>query len=300
MQTDWLHRFTILLAVFTLFLVVAGASVTSNEAGLSVPDWPLSYGKLMPEMTGGIFYEHGHRMVATTVGVLTIILCVWLFRAESRRWLKRLGLVALGAVIAQGLLGGLTVIYLLPKPVSIAHACLAQLFFSTTVAIALFTSEQWRRGPQPVDSAGWPSSHAGSILVPLCVLVQLALGASYRHGALSLIPHVIGATVVSGVVLVVSIFFLTHYPGHKPLKNTAAALLVATFGQVFLGVAAYMSRVATADYPQPMPVMVGLTVAHVALGALTMALSVLLAIQVHRHVRRPFSPAPAHAVGVEG
>ena len=89
MENAGLHRYTIVLAVCTLLLVVAGASVTSNDAGLSVPDWPLSYGRLMPPMTGGIFYEHGHRMVATTVGFLTIVLAVWLWRVERRAWMKR-------------------------------------------------------------------------------------------------------------------------------------------------------------------------------------------------------------------
>ncbi len=91
-----LHRYALLLAICTLFLVVAGASVTSNDAGLSVPDWPLSYGKLMPPMTGGIFYEHGHRMVATTVGFMTIILAFWLWRADDRPWMRKLGFAALG------------------------------------------------------------------------------------------------------------------------------------------------------------------------------------------------------------
>src|ERR1700745_995606 len=98
-----LHRFAILLAFWTLLLIVAGGLVTSNDAGLSVPDWPLSYGKLMPKMEGGIFFEHGHRMVATTVGMLTIILAIWLSRSEQRRWMRRLGWIALAAVIAQGL-----------------------------------------------------------------------------------------------------------------------------------------------------------------------------------------------------
>src|ERR1700747_3609643 len=114
-----LPRFAILLAFCTLLLVWAGGLVTSNDAGLSVPDWPLSYGKLMPPMEGGVLFEHGHRMVATTVGMLTIGLAIWLARAEKRRWLRRLGWVALAAVIAQGLLGGMTVIFMLPKPVSI-------------------------------------------------------------------------------------------------------------------------------------------------------------------------------------
>src|ERR1022692_3212919 len=109
-----LYRWSILLACCTLLLVVAGAMVTSRDAALSVPDWPLSYGKLMPTMEGGILYEHGHRMVATTVGILTIVSMIWLLRAERRKWLRVLGVIALVAVIAQGVLGGLTVIYLLP------------------------------------------------------------------------------------------------------------------------------------------------------------------------------------------
>ena len=141
-----LHRWSILLACCTLLLVVAGGLVTSRDAGLSVPDWPLSYGKLMPQMEGGILYEHGHRMVATTVGLLTIVSMIWIFRAERRRWMKWLGVIALVAVIAQGVLGGLTVLFLLPWWISTSHACLAQLFFSTTVAMALFTSDWWLGG----------------------------------------------------------------------------------------------------------------------------------------------------------
>src|SRR5271165_382918 len=104
----------------------------------------------MPPMEGGILYEHGHRMVATTVGLLTIVSMIWLFRVDRRPWLRWLGVIALGAVILQGVLGGLTVLLLLPWWISTAHACLAQLFFSTTVAIAMFTSDWWARGPAAV------------------------------------------------------------------------------------------------------------------------------------------------------
>ena len=176
MHNVWLHRYTVVVAICTLFLVVAGGLVTSNDAGLSVPDWPLSYGKLMPPMEGGIRYEHGHRMVATTVGLLTIILAVWLWRSETRRWMRRLGLIALAAVIAQGLLGGATVIYMLPKPVSISHACLAQLFFSTTVLIALFTSAGWKREQTMVEDSGSPSLHLLAAAVPPCDIGTRAVG----------------------------------------------------------------------------------------------------------------------------
>ncbi len=288
-----LHRYSLLLVVCTLFLVVAGASVTSLEAGLSVPDWPLSYGQVMPEMKGGIFYEHGHRMIATTVGFLTIILAAWLWRSEDRAWMRKLGFAALGAVCVQGLLGGLTVLYMLPKPVSISHACLAELFFSLVSAIALFTSPSWRRGANPVEPSGWFARGNRILLLPSAVLVQVALGAAFRHKALPLAWHVGGAAMVTAVVVAVSFILIMEYPKHPALKNAATFLVVVTLAQVFLGVAAYMSRVATADAPQPMPVMVGFTVAHVALGALTMATSILTTILVYRHVRRDDAVANA-------
>jgi cytochrome c oxidase assembly protein subunit 15 len=295
LYNSWLHRYTVAVAICTLFLVVAGGLVTSNDAGLSVPDWPLSYGKLMPKMEGGIFFEHGHRMVATTVGFLTIILAVWLWRREPRRWMRRLGFIALAAVIAQGLLGGMTVIFMLPKPVSISHACLAQLFFSTTVLIALFTSAEWRRELPMVEDPGSPSLHALATAVPLCVLAQLALGAAARHKALGVLPHIVGAAIVTGMILWMVVRVLVRHSSHAPLRRSALILLSIATSQIFLGIAAYMSRIATADAVQPMAVMVGFTVAHVAVGALTMAASVVMAVQVFRHVRRPLLQMPARA-----
>jgi heme a synthase len=283
-ETVWLHRYTVLVAVCTLFLVVAGASVTSNDAGLSVPDWPLSFGKVMPEMKGGVFYEHGHRMVATTVGMLVIGLVVWLWRAEPRRWLCWLGTAALGAVIAQGVLGGLTVLFKLPKPISIAHACLAQLFFSTTVAIAVFTSPAWRRGPERVRDAGSPSVRSLAVALPVFLLAQLALGAAHRHKALGIVPHMAGAMVVTLVVLAAAVVVLQQYPDHGTLKRAAKSLMHITLFQVVLGTAAYVTRIMTVDAAGPAPWMVAFTVAHVAVGALTLATSVVFAIQVFRNV----------------
>lgn len=260
--------------------------MTSKEAGLSVPDWPLSYGQVMPEMTGGVFFEHGHRMVATTVGFLTIILAVWLYRAEPRKWMKKLGFVALGAVIVQGLLGGLTVKLLLPPAVSVSHACLAQLFFSLTVAIALFTSKSWLAGPEPVIDHGWPSLRGLATLTPVMVLMQIALGAAFRHRAIGVLPHVIFSMFVTLVVLFTATFVLHQFPEHRALGTAAKALLGITFLQVMLGIGAYYTRAQAASDPLAM---VLTTVAHVATGGLTLASSVVLAIQVRRNVR-------AHAV----
>lgn len=295
-----LHRFALLLASCTLLLVVAGAMVTSKDAGLSVPDWPLSYGKLMPPMEGNIFYEHGHRMIATAVGLLSLVMAVWLWRSSSPRWLKMTGLAAVACVVAQGLLGGVTVLWMLPPAVSSSHACLAEIFFSTTVAIALFTSRGWQTDAQPVEDRGLLPLRTVALFLPLFVLFQVALGATARHKAIGSIYHIANSSLVTAAVLYVTLRILLKYAKHDELRRAAIAMLVITFGQVFLGIAAYMSRLASADAVQPMPVMVTFTVLHVAVGALTMAASVLLAIQVCRHVRRVAAhPQPsAHYVTV--
>jgi len=282
MKTPWLHRYAILVAVCTLLLVLAGASVTSKEAGLSVPDWPLSYGQVIPEMTGGVLFETGHRMIATVVGMLTVILAIWIARIEKRAWMRRLGWVAVSLVVAQGLLGGATVLLLQPAPISMAHACLAQLFFSVTVAIAVFTSRKWQEGPEPVEDYGWPSLRSLAILTPVLILVQIALGAGFRHRAFGLLPHVVGAMLVPLVILLTGIFVLQQFPKHRSLRPAAVALLSITGVQVFLGVIAYIARINAAEYPLAM---VLTTVAHVATGGLTLAASVVLAIQIRRNVR---------------
>ena len=152
----WHNRFAKLVAALTLLLIAAGGMVTSTGSGLSVPDWPTTYGWNMftfplSKWVGGIRYEHFHRLVASTVGFLTIILAVWTWRVDTRRWVRSLGWACLGAVVLQGLLGGLTVLLKLPPAVSIGHAGLAQIFFCLTVMLALVTSPGWRNAASPVD-----------------------------------------------------------------------------------------------------------------------------------------------------
>ncbi|MDO8665570.1 MAG: COX15/CtaA family protein, partial [Gemmatimonadales bacterium] len=120
-----LHRYALAVAGATFVLVVAGGLVTSTGSGLSVPDWPLSFGTLFPRMEGGVRFEHTHRLIAAGVGLLTIALAVWIARREPRRWVRGLAFVAVGAVVIQGVLGGLTVLFKLPTPISVAHASLA-------------------------------------------------------------------------------------------------------------------------------------------------------------------------------
>ena len=182
----WLHRFAFFTAIATLFLICSGGMVTSKGFGLAVPDWPTTFGYNMflfpiSKWVGGIFFEHVHRLVASTVGFLTIILAIWLWRGENRRWLRNLGFAALGAVILQGVLGGLRVT-LLKDEIGIFHACLAQGFFGMLIVVTLATSRLWQR----VSAEGFPSRAAQSLArVALfttgVIYLQLALGATMRH-----------------------------------------------------------------------------------------------------------------------
>ena len=290
-----LYRWSILLAFCTLLLVVAGGLVTSRDAGLSVPDWPLSYGKLMPPMEGGILYEHGHRMVATTVGLLTIVSMIWLFRSERRKWLRWLGAIALMAVILQGVLGGLTVLLLLPWWISTAHACLAQLFFSTTVAMALFTSDWWLRGP--VSRGGRSEvSDSGPFArrAALCAGATGAGGGGAPQGNRLHIPH-FGSPIVTGVILWVSLRILLHYAENRELRLASISSARHHFLPGFSGNRGVyepdrICRRGAADASDG-----DFTVLHVAVGALTMAASVALAILVRRNV-----PAPAREFAARG
>jgi len=272
------HRFAVFTAACTFLLLIAGALVTSNDAGLAVPDWPLSYGSVLPPMVGGIFWEHGHRMIAGFVGILAICLAVWLWRVEPRPWAKKLGLAALGLVIAQAILGGITVRFYLPPSISTAHATLAQLFFVTVISIALFTSDWWRSDKPEMKDTGSPRLRSLAVATSSVILLQLILGAAFRHNAFGIIPHLIGAVVVTVMILWTGRAVRTRFGSVQPLRQ-AGRLLQALLGiQLLLGGAAYWAVLAARPEPQPLPLYVVLTVAHVAVGALILAASVLLTL----------------------
>lgn len=182
MQTTtpkWLRRYTKVVAGATLFLIYAGALVTSTGSGLAVPDWPLSFGTILPPMVGGVFYEHGHRMIAAAVGLLTAIQAVALARRESRPFVRTLGWTALAIMILQAVLGGLTVLLGLPLPLSVSHAALAQIFLCVNVAIAFFTSRSYGR-LRAGERSGRRHVGVGWLLVSL-VFLQALVGAWMRH-----------------------------------------------------------------------------------------------------------------------
>jgi cytochrome c oxidase assembly protein subunit 15 len=280
------------VAASTLFLIFAGAMVTSTGSGLAVPDWPTTYGENMftfpySKWVGGIFYEHGHRLVASTVGFLCIIQAIWLQRREPKKFVRTLGWLSLAAVIVQGLLGGLTVRLLLPKAVSISHAALAEIFFCINVAIAFFTSE-WYARLRTMEKADAPA--AGSWALTALVYAQVLAGAVMRHFEAGLaipdfplsfgriIPefinfkvaaafvHRAGGFLVAAAVIAMAIR-LFRFESNHPLRVLAHLLLIVVAAQVMLGGYVIWSG------KQP-----HITSLHVMLGASTLALSLILTL----------------------
>jgi cytochrome c oxidase assembly protein subunit 15 len=181
----FLHRFAWFTAASTVLLICSGGMVTSKGVGLSVPDWPTTFGYNMfffpfSKWVGGIFFEHTHRLIASVIGFLTIILACWLAFSKVERWIKVLGWASLGAVILQGVLGGLRVT-LMKDQIGIFHACLAQAFLGLLVVIALAISPIWRRFGNPLGAR--PARSLAIFAVVICGFIygQLALGATMRH-----------------------------------------------------------------------------------------------------------------------
>jgi heme a synthase len=287
------HIFAVVTACFTFLVIMAGASVTSNDAGLSVPDWPTSFGYLVkvPHLVGGVRFEWSHRMVAGSLVILTVAIAVWTLLAERRSWLRKLALAALGTVVAQAVLGGMTVLFLQPPAVSTAHAAVAQTFFCIAVAIALFTGRKWvEEVPRVEFDTRRPSLFTLTLLSIFVLYVQLILGGMFRHRGMSWWPHVVHAAVVAIVLTWTAVRALSAHAQIEAIRRPAIIMLSLLITQLCLGFAAFLTRVAWGhDSVQPELPMVVSTVAHVAVGALLLATTVVLAIQVWRHVPVAFA-----------
>ena len=296
-----LHHYARVVVVCTLLLILAGSFVTSTESGLSVPDWPTTYGQNMftfppSKMVGGIFYEHGHRLIASAVGLLTVGLAVWLWAADSRRWMRWLGVGALAAILAQGMLGGLTVLFFLPPAVSAAHAGLAELFFCTTVAIALFTSRGWMDGYPSFPGADNARLRRMTTSTTILVYLQILIGATMRHtGAGLAIPdfpwmfghavpdhwsaaiavhfaHRVGAILVSLAVATTCFDIWRRRAERADLVVPAMLLVFVLIVQLTLGAATVLSQRE-----------VWINSLHVVCGALVLTTSLVIMLRSWRH-----------------
>ena len=280
-----LYRFAVLTAGCTALLLVAGALVTNNFAGDSVPDWPLAYGRLVPPLSGGVVFEYAHRVVAGIVAVLTLLLAIWILRAERRPIARHLGWSAFALVLAQAALGGFRVLAGYPDLSATAHATIAQVFFLMLVGLAVYLSPWWQADQPQLDDSGAPTTRSLTVWTTLVILAQILLGAAARHGTLGLLPHVIGACVVTVMVFWAGRAVKNRFPQNRDLRF-GVILLHSFFGtQFLLGLAAYWALRRVWESAQPPSLYVIVMVLHVLGGALTMASSMLLTMYCFRLVR---------------
>src|SRR6266403_1880227 len=283
------HRFAVFTVCWTVLLFVAGALVTSKDAALSVTDWPTSHGVLVPALSslqGGDLFEFTHRVVAGGLGLLTLALSALLWVKEKRVWLRWLGFVAVLGVAVQSVLGGQVVIRLLHYWLPVIHACFAQIVFAAVLSIAVFTSKWWVSERPQLEDNGTPSIHALTTLNAGVIYLQVILGAGFRHKEIPIWPHMAGAMVVLGAVIWMAVALRKRFGQSRELSR-ARVMLHAIFGtQFLLGFGAYWSRLTTVDAPQPMPVMVYLTVIHTVVGAVLFAFSILIVLMCYRLIPR--------------
>lgn len=272
MQTsNGIRRFAALTAAMTLVLILAGGFVTTTRTGDTIPTWPKSWGRF----EGGWWVEWSHRAVAGTVALLVTGLAVWLHRREPRPWVRRIGWIALGAVVLQALIGGFRIYTVAPVPVAIVHACFGQLVFCCMVSIALFVSESWTR--TPVDEASTGARRLG-LFATFFAFLQLVAGAVTRHTGAGLAVHLIGA---GGVLLFVTVF--TSRLMLSPLKRGAHALLSILGVQLLLGLGTWAITAGGFERSHQSPLFQIVTIsAHVACGAALLATTLGVTLMCHR------------------
>jgi len=310
----WRHRYAVVCACATGLLLIAGGLVTSTGSGLAVPDWPLSFGRVFPPMEGGVLFEHGHRLVAATTGLLTIGLAAWFALRERRVWARRLAWIAILAVVAQGLLGGLTVLLRLPPAVSVLHACLAQGFFCVVVLLAVGTSRRFvERPPARLrHDAGAPLWTLAALSSTL-VFAQLVLGAVMRHtGAGLAIPdvplafgrlipplsspaiavhfaHRVMALMIASSIVLLNARVLRRHADHRELARPGFLLAGLVVVQILLGATTVLTRLAVVP-----------ATAHVVVGALLLAASLVMTVRSWRARPVPMARTTRHPREEEG
>jgi cytochrome c oxidase assembly protein subunit 15 len=301
-EPDWTALFSKIAVAATFLLVVAGGLVTSQEAGLAVVDWPNTFGSNMflyplSRMTGGIYYEHAHRLFGALVGITTLALAAHLWRIDTRSWVRRLALVGVIVVVIQGILGGLRVtgqFTLSTSPddmapsigLAILHGVLGQLFLALMVSLAVATSRWWGEAP--------PAEHRpavatdGSIQVGLVVVlaIQLVFGAVQRHVAQGLLIHITLATVVTVIAIAAGGRAWGLYHGVWPVQRLGQLLMGLVSVQVALGIAALAVTQGRAVVGSPTTIEVTIATAHQATGAALLAVSVMLAVWTPRLFRQ--------------
>ncbi|HYL58665.1 MAG TPA: COX15/CtaA family protein [Candidatus Acidoferrales bacterium] len=295
-----LHRFAMLTAGATFLLIFVGGLVTSTGSALAVPDWPLAFGKLIPAWEGGIRFEFGHRVAAGTVVVLTLILMAWAWRAERRRWVRRLVLAAFGLIIVQAILGGITVLFELPLAIAVTHAATAQALFCLMVSIAIFTNPKWESTPHEDEPAARVPLATLALATTAIIYLQILVGALMRHMSAGLVipdfplsfgqlappfwnqyiavnyAHRCGALIVTAMVLWTVARVLRVHRSRPALRRPALGLFLLLVAQVCLGALTIWSGRSVLP-----------TTSHVAIGAAVLATSLTLTLRARKILGTP-------------
>lgn len=282
----WPYRLAVLTGATTLVLILMGGLVTNTGSALAVPDWPTTFGHNMflfpwEKMVGGVFYEHTHRLLGSLVGLLTLSLAAVLWRTEQRRWVRNLGLVAVAAVIFQGVLGGMRVV-LLEHGLALVHGCFAQAFLALLMSLATVTSRFWFAADgEPAIVAGDRLHTLVRVLVPV-VYLQLVFGAVLTHTGQRLDAHLLFAGLVTLGVVLVATQVLTREPERPALRRPAVTLIALLGIQLSLGLGAYLWRFTGFSVQVPGEVGLAILAAHRLTGTAIWATSVVLCLRVLR------------------
>jgi heme A synthase len=286
-----LFPLALVVAACGLLLLIHGALVTTaaGVAALPASSAAPAAPSAIPPALG--FLEQTHPWMGAVVGLLTLVLVIRITRSDPRPGLHRLGWFLLVLLVAQGGLGSREAMAVSPEWMGTLHAFLAQVFFAGTAAIVVVTSAGWQSDPDLVEDYGWPSLRSFAVTTPVLVLTQVFLGAGLRHKATGALSHLGFAMLVALWILIECAFVIQQFPTHRVLRPAANWLLAITCAQVFLGIGAFTMR--TMEMDRTTALGVG-TAAHVANGALTLAMSVVMSLQI-RHIVMPkgsLSPAP--------
>jgi cytochrome c oxidase assembly protein subunit 15 len=288
-ESPWAHRLAMATVGATFLLILAGGVVTTIGAGMAVPDWPTTFGYNMflypwTKMTGGIFYEHSHRLIGALVGLLTLVLAITLWRVEQRRWVRWLGAVALAAVLVQGVLGGLRVV-LVAGQLALLHGALAQAFLGLAASLALLTSRAWRS-----QAFRLPGEFAGrlcawTLFVTIAIYVQIVLGAVVTHTDTGLSAHVGVAVLLSVLVPLMTQRICSRLDDWPELVRPVRLLRLFWILQLILGLGSYAMRLGGPQVPMSAFLALAFPVAHRLGAGFMLVASLALTLQAFRVTR---------------
>jgi cytochrome c oxidase assembly protein subunit 15 len=282
----WPHRVALVTTAATFLLILAGGVVTNTGTGMAVPDWPTTFGYSMflypwPKMVGGILYEHTHRLIASLVGALTLTLAIFLWALEPWPWVRGLGIAALGAVVVQGVLGGLRVV-LAQGGLAIVHGGFAYAFFALIASLTLVTSPGWRAPVAGVAPPGALRLRRLAFCTVAGLYLQVLLGTLVTHLSVRLDAHIFVAGLISVAVILFGFWIPPGRADWPELVRPAGILRALWIVQLLLGLGAYVAKFQAAEIALGPALSLVLSVGHRLTGGLMLITGVILTLRIYR------------------